>query len=191
MLVKFTHRILAIASITIGVASIALAPAGAAVASTNSPGTAHAPRTAVQPDFTIGVKYQIKDLLGEPVTWNGKLRGQLNLAPSSRTYFRPIHSKKVRVDGLDRVFYQWQINGGKDCLENRNGDVVADTCVTSRTSQWWWYDTAGYFDYLYNLAPIKKELPFMWADGNAQHRLYLKTLEPLTFLDEWSFSKYK
>jgi hypothetical protein len=40
--------------------------------------------------------------------WVTPEQQRITMASSSRTYFKPIRSKKVRIYGLDRVFYQWQ-----------------------------------------------------------------------------------
>jgi hypothetical protein len=84
-----------------------------------------------------------------------------------------------------------RIDSSKYCLENFKGEVIAAACATTSASQWWWYDTVAYEQFVYNLSPIKKELPFLWSyAGNGDH-LYLKTLEPASYQDEWVFPRYK
>jgi hypothetical protein len=182
--------------------SLALAtPAGASTVSGH--GTTHAralgrhaavvharagTRLTAKPDFTVGNNYVVQNAGGYWLGWNGTFKDQVRTysAGTDTAYFTPIASKKV--DGV--YFYQWEINGGPNCLEydGTTTAIIADTCTSSRAVQWWWWDTTDGYDVFYNLYGSG---PYMWVSKVASGApVYGELDEAYSELDVWYFTAF-
>jgi hypothetical protein len=143
---------------------------------------------APKPDFTVGNNYVVQNAGGYWLGWNGLFKDQVRTysAGTDTAYFTPIASQEV--DGV--WFYQWEINGGPNCLEydGTTTAVIADTCTSSRASQWWWWDSTDGYDGFYNLYGSG---PFMWVSGIANGApVYGELNEAHNDLDTWYFTAF-
>jgi hypothetical protein len=138
-----------VAAASLGTA-FGVVPASAAV------GRAAATTVSCQSPFTVGSTYRANDFDGYYLSWNGVFKGQMRTTGTASTLY--VHAYTSSVSEGICGWYMFEVensNGTRsgNCLEYDGTDtaVIADTCTSTRASQWWYFGgPAGSFNFLDN-----------------------------------------
>lgn len=134
-----------------GMLGLSVAMPAMAGASVAAPRAAHAQASCSITPLQYGDNYYANDESGHYLSWDGVFKGQMRTTGDASTL---TVVGDVTTCGAER--YQLEVADSGNCLEFDGSDtaVIADTCTSSRASQWWYYiqspGTYGYFTSDYN-----------------------------------------